>query len=68
MPFGKSRRLQELMERKPDLNWSSIARDALRRRMGKTQILKSLVSVRGLTVREVLQLDRKVKRAVAKKG
>ncbi len=66
MPIGHTRRMQEMIERRPELNWSSITREALRRRMGKKNaILKSLIGAK-LTVREVLQLDRNVKKALSK--
>lgn len=68
MPFGKQNRMEELIGRRSELNWSTIAREALKRRLrGGKRILKSLIKTKGLTVRETLELSRKVKSAVSGK-
>lgn len=57
------RRLHAIVKLHNELNWSAIAREALRKRMHAHGLLKELTKAKGLTVREVLKIDRAVKDA-----
>jgi len=63
---AKRRRLHAIIKLHHELDWSEIAREALRRRMHARRLISGLTKAKGLTVRQVLKLDRAVKDAFSK--
>jgi len=61
----KPKRLHSIIRLHHDLNWSAIAREALRKRMHGRGLLKELTKAKGLTVRQAISIDRAVKDALS---
>lgn len=59
--------LKKEMDNHPEMNWSEIARQAIRERVLLLRKMDALLARSTLTEEDVLELGRKVNRAVAKK-
>lgn len=60
---SRRRKLHSIIMLHGDLNWSAIAREALRKKMHSHGLLSELTKAKSLTVRQVVKLDRAVKEA-----
>lgn len=52
------------MEGSPEINWSEVARAAIREKLGQLKLLKLIASKSKLTEKDALELGRKLRRAV----
>jgi len=59
--------LKKTMDQFPEINWSAVAREAIRERAVQMAILKSIVSKSKLTEKDALELGRKVNKGLAKR-
>lgn len=56
--------LKQDMDKAPGIDWSKIARDAIRERTTELVLLKAIASKSKLTEKDALELGRKVKRGL----
>ena len=63
--MARGRSLHAIIRLHRNLNWSAIAREALRKRMKTKGMLRELTRAKSLTVRQALKIDRAVKKAIA---
>jgi len=59
--------LKQEMEKFPEMNWSAIAREAIKKRVLLLRELNKILSKSELTEEDAVILGRKVNKAVAKK-
>ena len=59
--------LKKEMEKLPEINWSVIAREAIRKRLILLKEIKEFTKNSTLTEDDAIELGRKVNRAVAKR-
>ncbi len=59
--------LKKEMDSFPEINWSEVARQAIREKASQLEFLKHFASKSRLTEKETLELGRKVNKALAKK-
>lgn len=52
------------MESSPEINWSEVARAAIREKLGQLKLLKLLVSKSKFTEKDALELGKKVNHAL----
>ncbi len=52
------------MESSPEMNWSEVARAAIREKLTQLKLLKLIASKSKLTEKDALELGRKLRRAV----
>jgi hypothetical protein len=64
---NRPKKLHSIIMLHGDLNWSAIAREALRKKMQSHGLLTELTKAKGLTVRQVVKLDRAVKEAFSER-
>jgi hypothetical protein len=56
--------LRREIDRAPSVDWSKVARDAIRERSARLTLLKSIASKSKLTEKEALELGRKVSKGL----
>lgn len=59
--------LKKLMEEFPEMNWSEVARSAIKEKAAQLALLKSITSKSKLTEKDALELGRKVNKGLAKR-
>lgn len=59
--------LKKTMEQFPEINWSAVAREAIKEKAAHLAILKSIASKSRLTEKDALELGRKVNKGLAKR-
>ncbi len=59
--------LKKKMEEFPEINWSEVARQAIKDKATQLAILKSISSKSKLTEKDALELGRKVNKGLAKR-
>ena len=59
--------LKKDMEESNDINWSAVAREAIKTRVEQLKILKSITSKSKLTEKDALELGRKINQSMHKK-
>lgn len=59
--------LKKEMDKRPEINWSEIAREAIRQRLLLLKEMDRLLAKSELTEADALELGRKVNEAVAKR-
>ena len=59
--------LKKQMEEFPVINWSEVAREAFRDRLGELKLLKQITSKSKLTERDALIIGRKINNGIAKR-
>lgn len=59
--------LKKTMEQFPEINWSAVAREAIKEKAVHLAILKSIASKSRLTEKDALELGRKVNKGLAKR-
>lgn len=59
--------LKQEMDAHPEMNWSEIARQAIRERLALLQKMDEILSKSRLTQMDAIELGKKVNKAVAKK-
>ncbi len=59
--------LKQDMDEFPVINWSEVAREAFREKLGELKLLKEITSKSKLTEKDALELGRKINAAIAKK-
>lgn len=59
--------LREAMKKHPEIRWSEIARQAIEEKIRELEMLDSLAAKSRLTEKDVQELGKVIKRAVAKK-
>ena len=59
--------LKKEMDRHPELNWSEVARQAIREKVGILHKIDSLLSKSKLTEQDAIELGRKVNKGLAKR-
>ncbi len=52
------------MESSPEINWSEVARAAIREKLGQLKLLKLIAAKSKLTEKDALELGRKLRRAI----
>ena len=62
-----SKELKKEMERFPEMNWSEIARQAIRQKTVQLSVLKSITSKSKFTEKDAIALGRKINKGLAKK-
>ena len=58
--------LKRDMDSSRDINWSEVAREAIRTKVSQLKILKSITSKSKLTNKDALELGRKINQALHK--
>ncbi len=56
--------LKKEMDKIKEINWSAVAREAIRERISKLKIFKEIVSKSKLTEKDALELGRKINKAL----
>lgn len=56
--------LKQQMEESPFINWSEVARGAIRERVSQLRILKSITTKSKLTEKDALELGRKINKSM----
>lgn len=56
--------LKQEMEESPEINWSEVARAAIKEKVSQLKILKTIVSKSKLTEKDALELGRKLRKSV----
>ena len=56
--------LKQDMEASPDINWSAVAREAIREKVEQLRILKSITAKSKLTEKDALALGRKINKSL----
>lgn len=59
--------LKKRMEQFPEINWSEVARQAIKEKAVQLAVLKSIASKSKLTEKDALELGRKVNKGLAKR-
>ncbi len=59
--------IKKEMERFPEINWSVIAREAIRRKILLLREMNALLSKSKLTNKDAIELGRKINKAAAKR-
>lgn len=59
--------LKKKMEKFPEMNWSEVARQAIRQRVEMLETLKEFTKDSTMTEEDALELGRKVNKALAKR-
>ena len=59
--------LKKEMDRHPELNWSEVARQAIRDKVALMHKMDSLLAKSKLTEKDAIELGKKVNKAVAKR-
>jgi hypothetical protein len=67
MTLAVPKELKERMESFPEINWSEVARQAFRQKIGDLEILKRFRSESTLTEKEALELGAEVSKKLAKR-
>jgi hypothetical protein len=62
-----SEELKRKMEQFPEINWSEVARQAIKNKATQLAVLKAIVSKSKLTEKEAIELGRKINKGLAKK-
>jgi predicted house-cleaning noncanonical NTP pyrophosphatase (MazG superfamily) len=65
--FAVPEELHEIMRRHPEIKWSEIARKAMWEYASRLELMERLTSESGLSEKDVLELDKKVKSEVGKR-
>jgi len=63
--FAVPEELHEVMRRHPEIKWSEIARKAMWEYAQKLELMERITSGSGLSEKDVLELDKKVKAEVS---
>jgi hypothetical protein len=56
--------LKREMDASPEMNWSEVARTAIREKVSQLKILKTIVSKSKLTEKDALELGRKINKSM----
>ena len=64
---NRPKKLHSIIMLHGDLNWCAIAREALRKKMHSHGLLPELIKAKGLTVRQIVKLDKVVKEAFSER-
>lgn len=56
--------LKREMDESPEMNWSEVARAAIRERVAQLSILRSIVAKSRLTEKDALELGRKINKSL----
>ena len=59
--------LKKKMEQFPEINWSEVARQAIKEKAVQLAVLKSIASKSKLTEKDALEIGRKINRVLAKR-
>lgn len=59
--------LKQDMDESKDINWSEVAREAIRNKIVQLKILKSITSKSKLTEKDALELGRKINESLYKR-
>jgi hypothetical protein len=59
--------LKEKMDESKEINWSEVARTAIREKVAQLRILKSIASKSKLTSKDALELGRKINKSLHEK-
>ncbi|MBI2084047.1 MAG: hypothetical protein HYT70_00295 [Candidatus Aenigmarchaeota archaeon] len=59
--------LKRKMEQFPEINWSEVARQAIKERATQLAVLRDIASKSKLTEKDALELGRKINRGLAKR-
>ena len=59
--------LKKKMEEFPEINWSEVARQAIKVRASQLAVLKAVASKSKLTEKDALELGRKINKGLAKR-
>ena len=59
--------LKQEMDCFPIINWSEVARQAFREKLGELELLKKITSKSKLTEKDALELGRKINASITKK-
>ncbi|MBI4174612.1 MAG: hypothetical protein HY517_03120 [Candidatus Aenigmarchaeota archaeon] len=59
--------LKKLMDECPEINWSAVAREAIKEKAVQLSVLKSIASKSKLTEKDALELGRKINKGLAKR-
>jgi hypothetical protein len=59
--------LKREMDGFPIINWSEVARQAFREKLGELELLKKITSKSKLTEKDALELGRKINASITKK-
>lgn len=62
-----SEELKKRMEQFPEINWSEVARQAIREKAAQLAVLKAIASKSKLTEKDALELGRKINEGLAKR-
>ena len=60
-------KLREQMRKHPEINWSEVARQAIKKRAEELEAFKEFIKDSEMTQEDALRLGRKVRRAVGKR-
>ena len=67
MTLSIPKELKEQMDQFPEINWSEVARIAIREKITDLNLLKEFTSKSELTEEDALELGRKVNKALSKR-
>jgi hypothetical protein len=67
MTLSIPKELKDQMEQFPEINWSEVARIAIREKITDLNLLKEFTSKSELTEEDALELGRKVNKALSKR-
>ena len=59
--------LKKQMEEFGDINWSAVAREAIKKKLSQLALFKSIVSGSKLTEKDALEIGRKVNKSLHKR-
>ena len=59
--------LKQEMDKSKEINWSEVARGAIREKIIQLSVLKSIISKSKLTKKDALELGRKINKSLHKK-
>lgn len=59
--------LKREMDKSKDINWSAVAREAIREKVAKLKLMDELVTNSKLTEKDALEIGRKIKKSMWKK-
>jgi len=65
--FAVPTEMKQEMDSFPIINWSEVARQAFREKLGELELLKKITSKSKLTEKDALELGRKINASITKK-
>ena len=60
--------LKAEMEKTREINWSEVAREAIRRKVSQLKILKTIASASELSEKDAIEIGRKIKKSMHKRN